>query len=843
MASDCEFHPAWIRRFFLALKPLMSINFSVWTQGTKCGAGEQSMMKAIRPVNRPPKLESWQKSPPLPPQCGGEFPPASTKARWLFPVAFHILLLLALFFGRWASSGNAQTVAVPFLSANYSYLDPFFSGLDPLAANVRALVIPGTMADLQNDPKYSTWNTNGGSGQAGLVWPAGMNTHDMRPDPQFPGDLILAAISAGMNVTASLSPPYGSYDGLTIDQVLATNLNPQISYNIQDVTVQITIQGGTFSGNTLNLKGKAAAGYSVSDAPPLGFPFGESKQVAGDVLLAINWGVDPSGTVNYFLADFQYQGSVATDDSNVLPVSAVLSDLGVSDPVDHWKTISALILNQLSTGGIHLQGAIPELLYLYDFSGSNTLSVDDSLGFTFSENYQAYEAIYPLINQYDAGITFSLPTRFTPPAPNSSGHTPGGNACGPTALSMALLAFQVKSAQPIQPADLVNTIYSNTMQFGFVSTNDFTNAFDWTRTKEWLDGKSYESIPFSSASPLPAGMRSYYITDTNSLRITGDWGLIDGVLTGHKQPVLLRTDLGFGSGTPPNPVGGGHVILLLGKGHSDLLGGLYGLSGDYYVVADPAGHFFANRNGVHYDRVQNLRKQAIGVNYGGWFAIYPLELLQSSILVKKTKLPVMRALTFPSPFNTKEIEGQCPVALLVTDPLGRQTGIQTNGVVFEDIPQSWFQPNVVDEEEDGDTMDLTNGVKTVVINNPSMGAYQVQLIGTGAGSYLLSSEDINSVGQSTATTNISGNIVLGKFVDFLFPSAFGLPVLQFARQDTMVTLSWPGAAIGFQLQSTTNLTMTNSWMPVTNSVGNYNGQNIVTNVVPTGAPRFFRLQK
>lgn len=45
---------------------------------------------------------------------------------------------------------------------------------------------------------------------------------------------------------------------------------------------------------------------------------------------------------------------------------------------------------------------------------------------------------------------------------------------------------------------------------------------------------------------------------------------------------------------------------------------------------------------------------------------------------------------FDIPFPFLRVDLRCPVTVLVTDPLGRRTGCQTNGTTLEEIPDSWF---------------------------------------------------------------------------------------------------------------------------------------------------------
>jgi len=70
----------------------------------------------------------------------------------------------------------------------------------------------------------------------------------------------------------------------------------------------------------------------------------------------------------------------------------------------------------------------------------------------------------------------------------------------------------------------------------------------------------------------------------------------------------------------------------------------------------------------------------------------------------------------------------------------------------------------------------------------------------------------------------------------------GLPSLQVKASGDNLLLSWPLSAQDFSLQSTTDLTDTNSWTTLTNTPAVVDLQNTVTNPISGGA-RFYRLKK
>ena len=68
------------------------------------------------------------------------------------------------------------------------------------------------------------------------------------------------------------------------------------------------------------------------------------------------------------------------------------------------------------------------------------------------------------------------------------------------------------------------------------------------------------------------------------------------------------------------------------------------------------------------------------------------------------------------------------------------------------------------------------------------------------------------------------------------------PALQAQVSGNNFILSWPASASGYVLETTTNLTATNSWTAVTNMPALLNQQSVVTNQI-SGAARFYRLKQ
>jgi hypothetical protein len=185
---------------------------------------------------------------------------------------------------------------------------------------------------------------------------------------------------------------------------------------------------------------------------------------------------------------------------------------------------------------------------------------------------------------------------------------------------------------------------------------------------------------------------------------------------------------------------------------------------------------------------------------------------------------------------------QSPVTLIVTDPEGRKTGIDTNGVEFQQIPQSWFQPALADEEEEGATSNPPDGAKTVVINNPESGNYQIALVGTGSGAYTLLWDKTDSTGTLIGGTNFTGVVNVGQIISYSTAGASSGPIfVSLQKTNSTVTITW-NSTIGqnYQLQYKTNLLQTN-WINFGNPI-NATSLNVGEVDTMTNAQRFYRVE-
>lgn len=690
-----------------------------------------------------------------------------------------VLIAIGLVVSRLAAYG--VTYDLPFLAANYSKFDPAFADTVPSPTNRRVMrfTIPGDFAvdstSLNYDPTFG--------GSVFLAWPAGRPTEMTRPVPGMP----TAVVRGRVLVDAAVSVVVRSHFYQTLDEVLAGQFGlPPRTAPIGDVDVRFTPVGGSALG-PMRLKGRGT--YGVQSRVPTG-----TSSIIADAryCIALEWGTDPTGSPLMVQITFTAGAGAFTDDATVLPPADVAAGLlGTANPATYLQSIIDRYLTQPAANELTLSGAVPELLVLYDFGGTNSVLPETTIPpyASYPDASGSYQGAYRFINQYDSGASESLPSRYG---------KPGGNACGPTALRMALAVRNLF----FPAAD----VYQNSMEKGLTVVANETNAFSWWRARDWLESNTNSFTDFSTPSGLPAGTHAEILHAETTAQIATTWGRIDLLLTNSQQPVLFRTDLSSGSTR-----GGGHVILLLGKGRSDLVRDAYGLSGDYYIVVDPAGHYFANSNATHYGTVTNLMAQAVGINYGGWFASYPAEWVHDRI--QRGGVPRITALTIGSPFPALRVDGRSPVAITVTDPLGRKTGVLSTGSVFQDIPDSWFS-FALGDEEDGQSVTYVAGIKTVLVHNPLQGGYLVEVTGTGNGAFTLDWSAFDTAGQPSFQS-LTNTITTGQTRSYAFTFGQTLPRLSISTVPGGCVLTWPTNATGFNLQSTTNLLLPNSWTLVT----------------------------
>ncbi len=745
--------------------------------------------------------------------------------------------LLACCFGT-QHTATADPLEFRFLGSDFSYWGAIYSGhggpseTDP---NPRIFVFTPPQAFptkfVSETNLYETWS--------GEPFTAGTNfPFDARASRDWPNMTNGFFIIQGCGNTSTdtvavnieLTPDYRLWQmppGSTPADAVQVAINywktngalPNANFLTADTPIKFHATGGYYDGGTYTLP--AAVGYAAA-SPPGGDAHNQSA--ISDFILAVDWGNDLLTNREFMIFHMQMLASGGGGYECLSLPNQCMQWLGQPDVLAFENHVISSLLSQIASGEAFMKGALPEQLFLYDFSMEHTLQPFKTLP-TLLQGF--LPAVDPAeVDQYDAGMEDGLPTA-------SYDARMGGNACGPMSLMMALNAAGSDTYD-------INEVYANTMQHP--PANGIDNSFLWPRAKAWLEGKAiYENesggIPFPSprAGHLPVD----YLQQKGG-KLTA-WNKVDALL-GKKQPVVLRTDLGAG-----DIPGSGHVILLLGKGSSDRVAELYGTSGDYYVVADPAGHFIANpKAGKHYLRAEQLTDQMVGINYGGWFAMYPSELVRARITIAEVEsgitnyIPMVRALTIGASFSSAlQLQAKSPVAIMVTDPAGKQTGVQPDGTVVEGIPESSYEPPAGDSE-DGNFIDPT-GPKTVRIDTPMAGTYTIDLTGTNAGNYTLEAMQAGTNG-GLATNTFTGSITPGQKVTYQFTAVpSGPPPLLSALHGNALGLFWTTNYAGYTLQSNGNLSNPNGWSAV-GGVSDNGAFNVHTNSNPTGM-RFYRLTK
>ena len=610
---------------------------------------------------------------------------------------------------------------VPFMAANFSFLDPAFVRQPASLRNVRSaeLDVPGEFGP---QPVARDYRPNGyGSGT--FTW-----TEPRMMTRSGPGGIIaLAGASSIIGLTAELKAvpapaTVASYMGQLYAGYAAAGFTP--ASPPAEATVPWLITEGGLEGPDVTMRGLAAT-FTRQSGSSL---FDSDESLVQYVFPA---GHAPDSRALFFTLALTAQTSVNTTDPGIIPLGEARTEmLGGSTPAAYDQGV----LGQVRAS-LRYEGAVPDTLFLYDFSAENT----------------PRPATLPYRNQFEQP---GLPVRF--------GHA-GGNASGPASLAMAL----EEVGQHVPVAE----VYAATMQRGLDVPPETPQKFDWIKARDWAQRQ---------------------LSDTHGVLFRDDdrWANIDSNL-GAQNSVVLRTKLSIGTGTSA-----GHCILLLGVGDdADVQAGIRELfpsaSGDYYVVADPAGHYFADAktggfNTGHYGTVEGLRALAKGINYGGWFAIYPKEELQA-------RVDPARTLTINPLLPAADIRVHSPVAVVVTDPQGRKTGVRPEGSVLEEIPNSEYHVAVAEEEEGGGEEVLPDGEKGVVITRPAGGTYEVEIIGTGSGPYTL---DVNLMlpGARPSKTTYAGTAAPGVVERY----SFTVPAVDAAPTVTAVYLAGSSWAPAFK---------------------------------------------
>lgn len=237
------------------------------------------------------------------------------------------------------------------------------------------------------------------------------------------------------------------------------------------------------------------------------------------------------------------------------------------------------------------------------------------------------------INQYDAGKAVPLPKGHADPRP-------GGNACGPSSLTMLVNAN--KAANGSSTFANLGDVYDSSMTEGH-GGDGVDNNFDWLKGVATARGMGYIADYHDPSVP---GSSEQTFIDSN---------LADGT------PVLAGDTFSNGSGQ-----GSGHVILITGRTPD----------GDY-VVSDPAGDYQSGAS--HY-----------GAGKCGDNVIYSKDVLESHIGGR----PAIAISNVPGAdpgYNVviaRRAGSGPPPLVVVTGDAGRRSGWLSAGHVVRQIPGS-----------------------------------------------------------------------------------------------------------------------------------------------------------
>jgi len=173
------------------------------------------------------------------------------------------------------------------------------------------------------------------------------------------------------------------------------------------------------------------------------------------------------------------------------------------------------------------------------------------------------------INQYLAGVRLHLPL--------GRGKA-GGNACGPSALLMAMLQSErsERRLQHVPALPALPTVFDQTMQRPRRKvTSNGDNEFLGSKA-----GALLRRLGWTEATMGRLGTSAESIADETSVSDPTNQAAIDRAL--NDGPIVLSTDLGR---EPWGTTGEGHVIVVLGRDPAN--------PGEY-IVYDPAGNYFSD---------------------------------------------------------------------------------------------------------------------------------------------------------------------------------------------------------------------------------------------------------
>jgi hypothetical protein len=215
-----------------------------------------------------------------------------------------------------------------------------------------------------------------------------------------------------------------------------------------------------------------------------------------------------------------------------------------------------------------------------------------------------------------------------------------------------------------------------------------------------------------------------------------------------------------------------HYVVVIGNSGTD--------DNPDYIINDPSS------KGVGYDGDQSGKPLSQTV-YKGVSNLLARYYLQVIVIDPFSHIP-----------NGLTMYGHSPIQFLVTDPSGKQTGYDpSTGAYVENIPGSTygFEGGITDDSGQGPSTPTTLYFH---IDNPSNGAYQVQVVGTGTGQYSLDVVSENGNGAPVSQT-VSGATSPGETQNYIASysdSAPPPPIQQvFDDKDPHVQLNgWRGVS-------------------------------------------------
>lgn len=568
--------------------------------------------------------------------------------------------------------------------------------------------------------------------------------------------------------------------------------------SVQSDSLALRIRGGVFDGKTVRIPCRRQRFEREETRDSVAGTLVSARYTVRGEIVAANWGVAPAGV----FANSRARGLVLissttfidqrTSDSSHIAIQNPLMlgrvHAGAATAAAVCDSLNAVFLRKVKDS---LIGAVPEYLLLYDFTASATVSPDSI------DN----------INQYDRGATDGLPVRHS---------YAGGNACGASSLTMALSALL-----PPSQRYTLSEVYNNTLQIGLRKSDATTasvvpaeteQAFLWERAARWLWGDTLSAgMCLTNTNASVYSCRMY----TPDLRTAGldatllpaygmrRWVDVDAWL-GRKRPVLIGTYLG--TGTNPS---GGHVILLLGVGaNSEVRSMLRSMNVDtnYYIVADPAGHFYANpaaggMNRGHYGLAGALDSLCVGISHSGWFAMYPrdqfrlragnadstrytLSFFNDSTVYVRFRSRCSRAACATNGVDAKgdnvllageQVDVPATVSVTVVDAEGNRTGMNADGSVVQHIVGSSVDV-AFGEEESGDNSNGSDvqlrDALVIALQKPQPGAYKLEITGADNTEYDVDIVMVNVAGHKYERKSKRDTVESGQTLsyDILIPT-------------------------------------------------------------------------